>query len=252
MSLSKDSGIVVESRPFGETDKIITLISQSGDKPSFILKGIRKSKNRPIVATEIGSLIEIVYYKHGHKEVYHAKEVHVQERFDSLKSNYLGFLVTNVFCEITNRLTPPGGEYKNIFELLQAALFSLNQNGFSILSVPFFKIRLLRALGLVSGEFICLNCESDIFAKNSASINSFNLDIYCNDCKQEKNQIEILKLMKAMTIKSYSNLKLETIPISLIIELDQIFSNYMHHSLHIDFKSPEILYQAVGIQGNTD
>ncbi|MCB1177729.1 MAG: DNA repair protein RecO [Leptospiraceae bacterium] len=246
MSLDKVIGIVVDSKSIQDIDRVITVLGESGEKHSLILKGIKKSKTRPIVSTEIGSLVDINFYNHKNRDINHIKEIHIVERFENLKSIYHGFLSIHAFCEITNKLTPPGNDYKNIYDLLKAALYALNTNGFQIISIPYFKIKLLYSLGLISKEFICIRCEEDIFTKSSAYINSYNFDIFCGDCHQEKNRIEILKLMKAMFQKNYSILLKEDIPPSIQSELDSILNSYIRNSLNIEFKSLDILYQTIG------
>ena len=64
MSLLKKRGIILQSTTYSEADALITLLSEDGIKEKFLIKGIKKSKKRPIVASEIGTLIHIDYYYH--------------------------------------------------------------------------------------------------------------------------------------------------------------------------------------------
>ena len=117
MSLDKETGIVLHSRNCSNADAIITLLGSKHAKTKYTLKGIKKSKNRPIVASEIGSLISIDFYNHeknGNKIV---KEASVMNRFDKIKSSYGGFLILSYTSELLDKILPDGEFYPKIFRL---------------------------------------------------------------------------------------------------------------------------------------
>jgi DNA repair protein RecO (recombination protein O) len=243
MSLVKDTGIVIESREWSEIDSALTLLSYTGFKHRILVKGIRKSKTRPIVASEIGSIVELEYYKHPNKEIFPAKDIFIKERFEGLKSSYLGFLVVHSICELTNRLTQPGEENSQIYKLITFALKGISDKGFFSIALPHFKLKLLTILGLAPKDFYCHSCEEEIFHKTGAHIPHGTLDVYCADCRpSQTSQLETIKLLNAMNRKSYNLLLMEEIPSILISEADKILDAYIRLHFGIEWKSLEILY----------
>lgn len=248
MSLKKDTGIVLSAKLIGEADALLSVLGEKGPKLKYRLRGIKKSKTRPIITSEIGSYIHLDYYVHENEEIHNIKEVNIINRFDSLKNSYGGFLVLNYFCEIMNTILPDGENHGKPFELLFAALNAMEENGYKPLIIPFFKIKLLILLGMISREFHCHLCESEITDKKGAALNRFNLEITCSDClNPESNQIHIVKFMDLIAKSRYKNLSEAEIPSRLFIETDQILNDYLRGSLNIALKSYEVLYKSLGI-----
>lgn len=98
MAIRKERGIVIQSRDIGDSDRLISLAGESQSRMNFLSKGIRKSKRRAIITTELGSLVELDYYDQAEKDWKSIKEIHLVKRYDELKSDYLG-----TFCFICNR-----------------------------------------------------------------------------------------------------------------------------------------------------
>lgn len=247
MSLVKEKGIVVSSRPMGEADAIITLLCESGNKAKFRLKGIKKSKNRPIIASETGTFISIDYYSHKNVEIFNVKEVSVLDRFENPKSSYEGFLLITYFCELVDTILPNGDSHEKCFDLFYAALCALNAGKFQPLILPFFKLRLLSLLGIVSKEFKCSHCEESVLNKNSAALQYMNLEMTCGDChSSSKNQILSIRLMDKIFRVRFATLSQEEIPLSAIIDLDQILNDYLRSYLNVSLKAFDLFYKSIG------
>jgi|JI10StandDraft_1071094.scaffolds.fasta_scaffold02820_12 DNA repair protein RecO (recombination protein O) len=247
MSLIKEKGIVVSTKLVGEADALITLLGESGSKAKYRLKGIKKSKNRPIIASELGSFISIDYYHHKNTEIHNVKEVSIIDRFENPKSTYEGYLLIIYFCELIDSILPNGDSHTKCFELFYAALQALNTNKFHPLILPFFKLRLLSLLGLVSKDFSCAVCEEPVLVKNSAALHYMNLEITCGDCHPPlKNQILSIRLMDKIFKMRYANLSGEEIPTPVIIELDQILNDYLRSYLNVALKAFDLLYKSMG------
>lgn len=247
MSLIKEKGIVVSSKLVGEADGLITLLGESGSKAKYRLKGIKKSKNRPIIASELGSYISIDFYLHKNEEIHNIKEVSVIDRFENPKATYEGYLLVTYFCELVDTILPNGDSHAKCFELFHAAMLALNTGKFQPLILPFFKLRLLSLLGLVSKDFTCSLCEEPILVKNSAYLHYMNLEMTCGDCHPPiKNQILSIRLMDRIFKNRYANLSQEEIPIPVIVELDQILNDYLRAYLNVTLKAFDLLYKSMG------
>lgn len=247
MSLIKEKGIVVYSKLVGEADCVITLLCESGTKAKFRLKGIKKSKNRPIIASELGSLISIDYYAHKNVEIFNVKEVSVIERFENPKTSYEGFLLITYFCELIDTILPNGDSHSKCFDLFFAAMTVLNAKKFQPLILPFFKLRLLSLLGLVSKEFQCSICEEPILIKKSASLQFQNLEMICGDCNSLlKNQILSIRLMDRIFKTRFAVLSEEEISFAVIIDLDHVLNDYLRTYLNVNLKAFDPFYKSIG------
>lgn len=241
--LEKANGIVLETKAVGEADSLITLLLDSGFKETFLLKGIRKTKRREILATELGSFVNLVYYHKKNQEIRSVKEIHLIERFEKLKSYYSGFITLSAILELVNKFIPKNLEQKKVFELLLKALEILNELGVSNIVVPFFKLRLLQILGYAPREFECISCSKNIFQSKGAMIYSNTLEIFCAECKTlEENHIEILLLMKKMSFTSYKNLLQQEFKIEILKQIDSILNRFINSQLGLELKTQSFVF----------
>ena len=97
---SKDEGIIINKREYGEADRIVTIFTKEHGKLVSIIKGIRKSRKREIAATDIGVLSEIIFYERGEKlyiSSIESKKIFLNMIFTHLKL-YLIAGRTKLFC----------------------------------------------------------------------------------------------------------------------------------------------------------
>ena len=176
-----------------------------------------------------------------------SKEVSVIDRFENPKGSYEGYLLVTYFCELIDTILPNGDSHTKCFELFHAAMSVLNAGKFQPLILPFFKLRLLSLLGLVSKEFHCSICEEPLLTKNSASLHFQNLEMTCGDCNpSKKNQILSIRLIDRIFKTRFANLSQEEISFSVIVDLDQVLNDYLRAYLNVNLKAFEPFYKSIG------
>jgi DNA repair protein RecO (recombination protein O) len=247
LALEKKRGIILQSKTVGEADALITLLSEDGSKQKFIIKGIKKSTKRPIIASEIGSIVNIDYYFHNHSNpILNVKEINLEKRYDSIKNDYLSTLFLYLFLELMEKTIPEGEKESRSFSLLEKALEGLEKSGSNVLILPFFKYKLLLGLGVIPKEYFCKKCETKILNRKSAKINFHTLEVICSDCENfDENDLEIVRFFKQMTIKSYELILQDLIPPSLLLKADRILDKFILSNLGIETKSSEMLYRSL-------
>jgi DNA repair protein RecO (recombination protein O) len=249
LSLCKSKGIVLKSIHVGEADTIIHLFTDLGNKIKLIIKGIRKSKNRSALTTEVGSYLEIDYYNHKDREIFNTKEIHLIERYDKIKKNYLSFLVLNYLLELNDKLLPDNDSNDKSFKLLKGGIDSLEEYGFQMLILPYYKWKFLLIQGIVSSEFICNHCGRFHEDVDFLSLEQSSFQYICNICNSQKeNNNQLIKLIKSFTTKNYKILLNESIPKELVSKLDQRLNLFMSIQFTVILKSIELLYQSLGME----
>ena len=249
MALEKKRGIILQSKTIGEADAMLTLLSEDGSKLKFLVKGIKKSKNRPIVASEIGSIVCIDFYFHANvSNVYNVKEISLEKRHDSIKNDYISTLFLFFFLELMEKTIPEGEKESRSFTLLYLALEVLEKYGSNIIILPFFKYKLLLGLGVIPKDFLCKNCGTILTEEKFAKINSSTFEATCSKCENFEdidNDIEILRFFKEITKKNYDSILKDTIPSAILLKSDKILDKYIFTYLGIETKSSEMLYRSL-------
>ena len=88
MEISKTDGIILKSRPSGESDISSLILTCDYGKKRFIFKGLKKSRKRSIAAVEPGSVINLLYYNHEDREFQIVSEFTQLMSFTEIRNDY--------------------------------------------------------------------------------------------------------------------------------------------------------------------
>ncbi|TGN10009.1 DNA repair protein RecO [Leptospira ilyithenensis] len=247
MALKKEKGIVIESRDIGDSDRLISLAGENLVRMKFLSKGIRKSKRRAIAGTELGSLVEIDFYDQAEKEWKSTKEINLINRYDALKSDYLGTLFLMYLCELSMHLFPEGEEHPFIYQLLSGCFEYCSEHGFKYEILPFFKLRALVNLGHFPRDFYCVSCGEDILSKSKAFFSWENREFHCGDCHSiPKDHMSILRLFDMILRLKFGNLILQKPNQDQIREADFVLNQYLRSITGKEMKSYFEFYKTLG------
>jgi len=72
--LHKTEGIVLKSVPFGETSVVCTMYTCLFGRQSYMINGVRSSKNKSKSLLQALTQLDLVVYKRGHKKLERVKE----------------------------------------------------------------------------------------------------------------------------------------------------------------------------------
>jgi DNA repair protein RecO (recombination protein O) len=247
VSLHKSKGIVLSSKVVQDIDCLLTVLLTDGNKSKFRIKGIKKSKTRPIPASEIGSIISFEYYKHELDLVHNIKEINIIERFDRIKSNYIGYLLLSYILEILDLVIPESDIKLIEYNLVEKALYTLEKEKIYFYYLPFFKVKLFYELGLLSKEILCTNCGVELNPSAKFQILVNNLNVICSNCKPiQKDETVLLKWVLFFLNSRYINIEEKRPPIELMFELDRILNDFLRNYMNRELKSFDILYKSIG------
>lgn len=140
-------GIVINSRPLQENNRIVTIFTQGRGKFETNFKGVRlaKAKLRSLSMTVSSGDYRLFLKKGSNFPVCTGgKSISV---YPGIRSNLKSLGMAFHFCELVNRLTPPWQPAENKFFLLYDALADLENNGVSPWMRHAFTLRLLDYAG---------------------------------------------------------------------------------------------------------
>lgn len=245
MALKKDKGIIIYSKNLADSDKIISIASELEPRRKFYLRGIRKSKRRPIIASELGSYIELDYYEKLEKDIFEIKEINLIDRYDSLKSSIKGLYFISYISELADLLLPEGEIHTKESKLIRLGFDYANQNGFVFTMVPFMKARLLFYLGVLPSEFICLECNENVLHKEAAILTD-SFEIHCGDCTNiENNQIHLIRLLHDFLTKKFNYITQTYNSEILIRESDAILNYFLKNYMQKYLKTEKDFYKII-------
>ncbi len=246
-ALKKTKGIVMESRILPEGDAFLRLLPEEGEVGSFRVKGIKKSKTRPIAAVEPGSLTVLDYYYTQGRETFNVKEIGLLQRFEKAKTGYTGMVLVSYLVELVSSFLTEGGAHPQEYKLLLGALKELDEDGYRPVFLPFFKLKLLYMGGFLSKEMECASCGKSLSEISSCSLEESHFEIVCGECRTPRpDKYGLVLFLQDCLALRYRDLKEKKISLELLKEADSLSNRALKPLLGKRLKSESMLYEALG------
>ncbi|AQQ52971.1 DNA repair protein RecO [Planococcus lenghuensis] len=154
--LSQLEGIVIRTRPYGETNKIVTLFTREAGKITCMARGAKKPASRLASVTQP--------FTHGTYSVYKGKGMGTLQNGDRLESfrhmreDILATAYVSYITELIDRLTEQDEPQPIIYEILYQALRAIEEEYDPEAIALFVEWKMLPVAGLTPTLHQCANC----------------------------------------------------------------------------------------------
>ena len=159
MPLYRDVGVVVRTHKLGESDRIITIITQDSGKVKAVAKGVRKSGSRFGSRLEPMSHVQLQLYRGRELDI--VNQVELVETATAIRAD----LDLTTMCEIVDQLSHDRAPAPQLYRMLVGALRQLELRR-NALVLPALQLRLLETEGVGPVVEQCVACgtRSDLVA----------------------------------------------------------------------------------------
>lgn len=177
MNLYRDQGVVLRTIKLGETDRIVTILTQGHGKVRAVAKGVRKPGSR------FGARLEPT--SHVALQVYRGRELDIVTQTETINSNralreHYGCLTHAVsMLEATDQVAQEREANPALYRMLVGALRTLAENPTPLVSAAFFW-KLLSLEGFHPMLDMCARCGDE-----AGPFSTFDLDeggVLCATC----------------------------------------------------------------------
>jgi DNA repair protein RecO (recombination protein O) len=238
--------LVLRSRPFGESDKIVSLLTPDLGKITGIAKGAKHSRRRFMNALEPFSLINLHFQDYPNRSLVFIVSAELLG-FKQLVTNLVKISYASYMVEITDGLVAEREENLLVFKHLKDGLCYLDENEPSLRFLTSFELILLRLTGyqpLFESCKCCGNAEPLAAVRWHFSFRDGG--IFCNSCARKKNEsfpigataMNVLKDLQAAQSLFASSILL---PISVIDEIRSLLSQFIQFHIGREIKSAAFL-----------
>ncbi len=142
------TGMVLKSRPAGENDRLITLLTGTEGKVNVFVRGARKPSSRFSASSESFAFGEFKL-SHG-QTAYYLSDADISNYFEEFRGDIELASYASYFAEIADYYCVEGEDSSSMLGLLYASFLALNSSNFSNRFVRC--IFVLRAI-VLNGEF---------------------------------------------------------------------------------------------------
>ncbi len=153
--------IVLRSWPFGESDKIVSFLTESHGKVTGIAKGAKRSRKRFANTLEPFSLVHLRFQDRPHSSLAFVHACDLTRTFKDLTANLEKIAYAFYLLEITDELSSEREENRPLFEHLKEGLIFLEEEQASPVFLIFFELRLLKLSGYQPAFEHCRRCGKE-------------------------------------------------------------------------------------------
>ncbi len=195
--LRQIEGIVIKSRDYGETHKIITIFTKDAGKITAIARGANKTKSKLSAVSQV--FIEgdfLIYLSKGLSTVQQGQTIssyrHIRE--DIIKTAYAAYLV-----ELTDKLMEERQPDPFIYKQLTLTLNWMNEEEEFMIPLLMYELKLFAKGGFAPVVDQCVNCG------RNESLKSFSIQeggVLCEQCFTRDERAVLLhpKIMKLFQV----------------------------------------------------
>ncbi len=243
----KDKGIVLKSDELKEADRLVTLLLYENGKTKLIFKGVEKPRSKKVSSTEIGTYLQLSYYKKTKDYIPYVSEVKVINPFSKIRVDTVKFLYLNYILELFLNFSPENEKNIKMFNFLLNSLIALQKSEIGMIEsiVRYIEYRLIQLTGILPDFSKCNLCNRKI--NDDAFIDFGENSIVCKNCyKYEKKLIivkkEVLRYIEVLSKSSFKTINTKRLEQTVNTELKIIFHNLIINYLSKELNSFRIIY----------
>jgi DNA repair protein RecO (recombination protein O) len=158
MPLVKTTAIILRSRKWGDTDRIVTFYARNLGKIRGVARGARRQKSRFGAALEPFTLCQLNLFEKAGDALFRISHVDSVKSFQALRENLDLMASAARMVNVVNAVTPDGDPDPLLFDTLEQGLASLEQSEDPAFTALLFQIRLLGLTGFRPQTDQCASC----------------------------------------------------------------------------------------------
>ncbi len=183
MGLVEASGIITREIKYGDSSRILTVITKELGKISVLAGGARSNKSGLLTATQLFTYAEFTLFQGKGKGLYKINHGEVLTSFSGLRNSLEAMAYASYFCEIANRVIPEDSPDPEQMQLLLNALYLLSEDKLPMEQIKgVYEFRTLAVQGLLPDFSHCSHCHK---TEELAYFDITENTVYCNHCKKD-------------------------------------------------------------------
>ncbi len=235
--------IVLRRINFGETDRIVTLLTRERGKISAIAKGARKPISRLAGPTELMTCSRMQLATGRNLDI--ITQVDVKESFPRISSNLRKIAHATYLMELVDRMTEEHEQNVDLFETLLSSLYLMERPNDPEKITHMFELQFMRILGYEPVLDRCVRCESPIPSDELYFSPSLG-GVACRECgplPEDAMQVlpETTDTMRRLLDAEAPEVERMEIPPDVMEQISRAMRWYIRYRSERELKSAEFL-----------
>lgn len=246
--------IVLRAKPYGESDKIISFLTEKHGKISGIAKGAKRSRRRFVNSLEPFSLVNLRFYERSHGSLAFIQSSDLLLSFPKLLTSLDKISFASYLVEITDGLIGEADQDRLLFQHLRSGLDYLNENHVSLSFLTSFELKLLSLVGYQPLLDHCKRCGKER-RDHPSSRWHFSLKdgaILCEPCSRLRKETlplgaAAVEVLTDLQSKSTLVAARRSLPCSVVREIRSVVVRFIQFHMEREIKSAPFLHRFASI-----
>ena len=255
MAIRRREAIILRTRDYSESDRLITFFTQSHGQLTGIAKGARRSKRRFVHTLEPFSHVLITYAEKSTSGLVRIDASELKTAFTSLRDDITRLGYASLSCEMVLEISPERHANPPLFDLLCHYLTKLDCGGDPENSSMIFQIRMLSLSGYAPNLEDCVSCGQKLVAGESWFFSIPQGGLVCPAHQQGRGlypvslgTVRLLRGSQQLPVDKIWRLKFHHHSRE---ECRLLLLDLTRHHLEKDLKSLKLLYQIGALKSNS-
>lgn len=177
--------VVIRARAFGESDKIVTFLTQDLGKVTGIAKGAKRSKRRFVNVLEPFTAVDVTLHLRPHSDLAFVSACELVEAFHTFARDLDKFAYASYVLELTDRMIRAQEAGAETYRLVRDVLRLLDRGQPASGILRAFELHLLRLTGYEPVFHECQGCGTPHTASGRMYVQPLRGGIRCAGCREE-------------------------------------------------------------------
>ena len=259
MAHTVDEALVLRAIDFGESDRIVHLLTREGGRVAAIAKGAKRSVRRFPGALDLFHhlRVQIAARRRGGHAMARLDHAVLLSCHGGLRSHPARFALGCYVVELLDRLAPEGaapGDSRPVFEFGRAALASIASRTPDERMRTFVELRALDALGLRPELGLCTRCGGDLAERGVAGFHVGDGGPVCGRCAREGDDLVRVHLGTLRALEQglrFELAQLERLALgrAALAEARALLGRFQRFHLGVELRSERFLDEILGARG---
>lgn len=246
MEVVKIKGIVINEKPYGETSKILFIITKEFGVISVLSKGCKRLKNKLRNCSSIFCYANFdIVYKENKLSILVDGEI--LNNFNNIKKDIEKLSYLNFITDLTNGVVKQNDD-KRIFDIFLSAILKINDGFDSLVITNILEVKYLSFLGVSPKLDGCVICGN----KNVVSLSSYKGGFVCinhldNDYIVSSKTIKLIRMLLYVDISKITKLDVSN---EVKNEINNFLNDYYDRYTGLYLKSKKFLKKINNLQNS--
>ena len=239
IGLYRDNAVVLRTWKLGESDRIVSLMTQSSGKVRCVAKGARKTKSRFGSRVEPTNHLQVQLYR-GKGDLDTLTQVESIDRFPALREDLELFARASSLLESIEVVSQDHEPNEALYTMLVRALHTVSTSDSHLVVAGFF-LKLLSHEGLAPSIDVCVLCGSNSDLTHFSIIDG---GTSCGTCRTGFPLSVDAAALLHLALRGQMGAVLNQPPSPATREFDTLSQRLLEHNLERRLRSSTVLEQA--------